>query len=972
VINFLNKYCFVTAIYIALQGLPILALAQNPVHRVLDNVTGLPSNSVYNILQDGNGFIWLSHDKGLSRYDGKQLVQYKIASLQSKSVSNLMQIQNSIWCQDFTGSFYYTTNYSSLENSQFYTPGAFSVAGFTNNTFIISVKYDSIRQLNLQTKQYTATAIENLNHSGVFYTTQAAYFIKNNYLTSYNGNTYTSVFKIPTTKNNFSFLLQSNNQFYGITKNTYPYIHSLQNDHVTALPHLPKGLFIQDINLVQNEIWVSTSTGAYCFTKNFEPKYNGRCFFNNQSISKVIKDREGNYWFGTLNKGVLIVPNIQATLHEYNGNGFTAMALANNNILLGTTANSIVSFNTSNNQFSPVFAQPNNHEVVNILYNPFQQQTIFSSNTITFLQNNQAISNITLAGKSAAVIKPNLYAIAYASGLCLANPTKQILPAEIPSWLQTNNGIYDGKLYKLNINSGRCRYVFFDSCNNTLYAATANGLFYFAPYGKGQILYNSKAIYASQIVAMNGKVYVASFKQGVFAIKANKLLEQLPVYNNAIYKIYASNNNLWLITDDGLLQYNLAKKTTTNFTSADGLPKAELKDVLVNNNTVHVATSVGLVSLNAQQNSINTVAPLLQLNNITVNGLPYTLSNLSNLASDSNNIAIHFSALSFKSTDAVRVQYKINNAEWQTLELNSRTIALPSLSAGKYIVEITAINEDGITAKKPLQISFYINAPFFKQWWFIVAIMFAACLLVYIYFKRRLQNQHRQNVLLSQKIMLEQELQQSMLASIKSQMNPHFLFNALNTIQSYIYTNEKENASEYLGKFSELTRLILDMSNKTAVSVATEIKALQLYLALEKQRFEEKLNYTFVVDDAINTETSFIPSMLIQPYVENAIKHGLLHSKNNWQLNVHFEKQPHAIQVIIDDNGIGRKRSIELNRQRSIKHQSFATIANKKRLDILNKGTTTQIAVHIDDKIDDLQQPIGTTVTLNIPFQQHV
>ena len=226
----------------------------------------------------------------------------------------------------------------------------------------------------------------------------------------------------------------------------------------------------------------------------------------------------------------------------------------------------------------------------------------------------------------------------------------------------------------------------------------------------------------------------------------------------------------------------------------------------------------------------------------------------------------------------------------------------------------------------------------------------------------------QKNELLSQKMKLEQELQQSMLASIKSQMNPHFLFNALNTIQSYIYTNDKENASQYLGKFSTLTRMILDMSNKDIVTIAEEIKALQLYLELEQLRFEDKLKYTFNVDNNISTETTFIPSMLIQPYVENAIKHGLLHKKNDWFLSLHFTKANEGITIIIDDNGIGRKRSEELNKHKAKHHQSFATNANRKRLEILNRGLMQHIALEVIDKKDSYGNSLGTSVKLFIPF----
>jgi LytS/YehU family sensor histidine kinase len=216
-------------------------------------------------------------------------------------------------------------------------------------------------------------------------------------------------------------------------------------------------------------------------------------------------------------------------------------------------------------------------------------------------------------------------------------------------------------------------------------------------------------------------------------------------------------------------------------------------------------------------------------------------------------------------------------------------------------------------------------------------------------------------------MLLEQELQRSKMASIKSQMNPHFFFNALNTIQSFIYTNEKSLAVSYLNQFSELTRMILDMSNLDLISLMDEIKALRLYLDLETQRFEEKLQYEIWIDPELQPDFFLLPPMLVQPYVENAIKHGLLHSKLPWQLSIAFRKTINGLEVAVEDNGIGRKKSGQLNANRQKHHQSFAMKANKKRLEILNKGLDNDISVEIIDKENEWGAASGTRVILRVP-----
>jgi LytS/YehU family sensor histidine kinase len=207
------------------------------------------------------------------------------------------------------------------------------------------------------------------------------------------------------------------------------------------------------------------------------------------------------------------------------------------------------------------------------------------------------------------------------------------------------------------------------------------------------------------------------------------------------------------------------------------------------------------------------------------------------------------------------------------------------------------------------------------------------------------------------------------LSSIRSQMNPHFLFNALNTIQSYIYLNDKKQAINYLGKFSVLTRKILEESNRETISLAEEIETLDLYLQLEKMRFENTLEYHIKLEGIRFTEQIKIPPMLIQPYVENAVKHGLMHKSNNRQLNITFKyiESDKMLEVYIEDNGIGRKRSEDINSKRNAAHRSFSTRANKTRLDILNSDRINPISIKITDKTDEFNNSTGTLVQINIP-----
>ncbi|QRM88144.1 tetratricopeptide repeat protein [Lacinutrix sp. WUR7] len=218
------------------------------------------------------------------------------------------------------------------------------------------------------------------------------------------------------------------------------------------------------------------------------------------------------------------------------------------------------------------------------------------------------------------------------------------------------------------------------------------------------------------------------------------------------------------------------------------------------------------------------------------------------------------------------------------------------------------------------------------------------------------------------RLAIEKQYRDSELKALKAQMNPHFIFNALNSIQDYIVLNKKNLASDYLGKFADLIRNYLHFSDTGFISIPEEVHNLNLYLQLEKLRFEEKLEYVFEVDEAANLDEIHIPTMLIQPYVENALKHGLLHKKDNRKLKISIGKPINkTIECSIEDNGIGREKSKEITSKRESHHKSFALKATTERLDLLNYGREKKIGVAIIDLYEN-NHATGTKVILKIPI----
>jgi LytS/YehU family sensor histidine kinase len=198
-------------------------------------------------------------------------------------------------------------------------------------------------------------------------------------------------------------------------------------------------------------------------------------------------------------------------------------------------------------------------------------------------------------------------------------------------------------------------------------------------------------------------------------------------------------------------------------------------------------------------------------------------------------------------------------------------------------------------------------------------------------------------------------------------MNPHFIFNALNSIQEFILLNKKELASNYLADFADLMRSYLQHSQEDTVSVQDEIETLDLYLKLEKIRFDDDFEFYIQCDNQIDKEQTLIPSFLVQPFVENAIKHGLLHRTGLKKLSISFTKTNNqSLKCEIEDNGIGRAASAQINNKR--KHQSFATKASQSRLDLLNQSTKEKIDLQIVDVFDAANNPSGTKIIIAIPI----
>jgi hypothetical protein len=252
----------------------------------------------------------------------------------------------------------------------------------------------------------------------------------------------------------------------------------------------------------------------------------------------------------------------------------------------------------------------------------------------------------------------------------------------------------------------------------------------------------------------------------------------------------------------------------------------------------------------------------------------------------------------------------------------------------------------------------------------LILVGLLVVLVIYI-FRQRLKNQF----LLSSKneeikeVNFKRQLSELEMKALRAQINPHFLFNCMNSINKMILNGETENASQYLAKFSKLVRLILENAEGTSVSLENELALLESYIQLEELRFKGKIGYNISVDKSIEKDNTYLPSMVLQPFVENAIWHGLMHKENDQKgmINIDIKEQHDRLLCTIEDNGVGREKAQQLREKSVFKNKSMGMKITEERLRLLSQEGLEQL-IRITDLKDALNHALGTRVEINIPL----
>ena len=442
-------------------------------------------------------------------------------------------------------------------------------------------------------------------------------------------------------------------------------------------------------------------------------------------------------------------------------------------------------------------------------------------------------------------------------------------------------------------------------------------------------------------------------------------------------------DRIWMSTNRGISMLNDSRTLFTNYDPADGLQGWEFSGrtaLKTHDGYLCYGGRNGFNIFHPDSIRINNFIPPVILKRITIFDeelrMDSSFTNLKKLklSYKQNFFSFEFAALNYDHPEKNQYAYQLIDFDKKVVyNGTNRVISYTNVPPGNYILKVTASNNDDVWNKAGFELELIIVPPFWATWWFKTIAGLVLVGSVVLFFRLR-ENRIRKEE--ARQTAINKQIAEIRMMALRSQMNPHFIFNSLNSIQHFITTHEKEEALHYLSKFSKLIRKILENSRQNTVSVSNELELLQLYIQLEQLRFSNKFDYHISVDETIDMENTEIPPLLIQPYIENAIQHGLINKNSKGDLWLSLTRNNGLLICKIEDNGIGREKAQEIEQKKVSRHVALGIKVTNERISTLSALLDYKIEVVIEDlyepqmKSEDVLQAVGTRVTICIPVKE--
>lgn len=470
----------------------------------------------------------------------------------------------------------------------------------------------------------------------------------------------------------------------------------------------------------------------------------------------------------------------------------------------------------------------------------------------------------------------------------------------------------------------------------------------------------------------NGLARLDDPRTGRFAVFTTR--HGLP--HNDISAVIAVGDTLWVSTSKGLACLDTRRMFLTTFDESDGVPPAEFDSDVValdSSGRIYFGNMRGLVYVQPGRMRFNRFVPPVYLTSLRVGDremLPGPQAKPAAVVLDhtENAFAFDMAALSYDNPDGNRYAYRLEGFEKQWNFTGTRPFAsYTNLPPGDYTLHVRAANNDGVWNQEGQRMRVVIRPPWWQTWWFRIAAVAALGAVVVLVARQREQRLVRQE---QEKSEARERIAVSEMKALRSQMNPHFLYNSLNSIRLFVLQNDSDNADKYLVKFARLMRLILDNSRQESVTLANELEQLTLYLELEQLRFGDKFDFAVETDPALSPAHVTLPPMILQPYLENAILHGFAHKRSRGFLSLSVRQDGTSLVCEIDDDGVGRQRAQQLKSQSPTarSHRSVGLQVTEERLQLLSRRTGQPARVEVLDKVLPNGEPAGTRVLVRLPL----
>ena len=918
------------------------------------------------MFQDAKGFMWFSGSFGLCRYDGGQFLTFETNHTSSKSGTGIKQDKTGrIWYCNFDGKILYVENGKVSQLKQNTGVGFFHFALIDNYLYVVENKEIAVYSIESLTKIFVIPF--ETNKINCTHGSSTHFYILTDKLHIISSPKNIKQVALPNHLQNIltGVMMQDfGGELLLISK--YSKVTALYSDGVFKTNEILSPNFIQNISRGDKGFWLSTTDGIIEYKKNTNvllPTF----YLSGNNVSDVLQDKNGHLWVSTLDKGVRFIPDLNTKFIFSNYAPVSIQNFNNNKILIGTDQESL--FTTKLYSFlpKPIFLGKTNHAFYMMYVDSAANRIFGTSNTFKMFDlKGKLKTQVSMAVKDIVKIENDVYAYSatWQCGLIKLSNSK----SEWDSVFTTPNAIFTNDLlFKPLISNVRGKSVAYSEKWKTIYFSSNKGLYKVTKRKMVEIKLKNESMNIVKLVVYSDYLLALSADAQLYKIYQNDSIHQIDIQSvlngQKPSSIKMLNADLYVFTKNSLFRYDAKKGMADKILSIND--DFEWHDIALLSNRLIVSTNKGYI-ITSPTPEIKYSKPVFVIDSIRAGKKLLIRSDINSVEAENSNLHIYFSHLCYNPDNQNFVQYKINNSDWIKITDTRNVIDIENLKSGNYHIEFSYGN--GFVNSEISELNFVVNKPFWQTWWFILLVICAVGLIVYKFDSWRTTRINRKSQEIIDRIELEKTVNLSKLKALKSQMNPHFFFNALNTIQSFILENDKKMAINVLSKFSNLTRSILEMSDKDEVSVAEEIKVLQLYLDIEKVRFNDDFEYKISTID-FDTESFKVPSLLLQPYIENAIKHGLLHKIGNKRLHVSFSMEPTMMRILIDDNGIGRKKSMELNAIKNNKHNSFSTQAIEKRVKLLNEFAGKKITVEYIDDTKDADRVHGTTVLIKIPIE---